>query len=352
VLLERGPILAHLEKDHLDYRTFRLMDEVQYDLEGKRFVENRLRKKFGARLQVQRVQPNLHMLWGLQACRGYEEGLLPPLNYRTFMGYDLANRRMGRFTRNLHGVAPDTVLLGLLNVKYVLTDKPVVGNRLKFVTKMLFRPNNFREEEIFKELPERFLHFALYENLDYLPKFLWGDRLRAVCDLERLDVNPSPAGSMLSMDERGMNLTYRRVDENSGETLLSTATLASDTVVSTASLWSQVVKDQALTIQRPEGDPNAFFVEKSDGEAGEILFLEAPYPGWVCRWEGGEAPLERVNAIMMGCQVPPEAGSLEIIYEPFSFRLGLFLSCCFVLLLSTVVCFLQYPAQRRVATEG
>ncbi len=330
VLLDRGPILDYLKADTGDYRIFRLMDEVQYDLEGKKFKENMERKQLGARLQIQRLQPNLNKLWGLQVCRGYEEGLLPPMNYRAFMGYDFHRRLMGRFTRNIHMFQPDTVLLGMMNVKYILVDKPVENDHLKPILGYDFRYANPKQMTLRPDLPPAFFQFALYENKDYLPKFIWSERIRAMCNLNVLDIKPG-LDNLVPIEGTQPNYTYLI-----GNTL-------SDVRSSTETLRTLVVKDQKLNAQRTEGNPNEYVLEKASGDSGEILMLEAPFPGWVCRWDGGAAPLERINSIMMGVEVPEGTVSFRFRYEPFSFRLGLFISCSFAMLLSGMVFFLRYP---------
>jgi hypothetical protein len=50
---------------------------------------------------------------------------------------------------------------------------------------------------------------------------------------------------------------------------------------------------------------------------------------------------------MMSCAAPKDAGSLEIRYEPFSFRLGFFLSCCSVLFMSALALFVEFPRNTR-----
>ena len=58
-----------------------------------------------------------------------------------------------------------------------------------------------------------------------------------------------------------------------------------------------------------------------------------------------ETPMTRVNAAMMRCEVPAGPTHMEIRFEPFSFRLGLFVCCCFALLLCSFVCFVRQPVR-------
>ncbi len=69
------------------------------------------------RLKWSVFQPDLNTFHGIRLFYGYEEGMLPQasliLGARFFRG-------------NLYSPAPDTTLLGLLGIEYLITDKPIV----------------------------------------------------------------------------------------------------------------------------------------------------------------------------------------------------------------------------------
>jgi hypothetical protein len=260
VLEDRGAVTDYLLKHPGEYRVFHLTSEIQHDLEENRFLVNRERKKMGALLQVQRLQPNLNTLWGIEALNGYEEGLLPSLNFRAFVDADTPRDLMGQFTRNLRRLPPDTQLMGLLNVRYLLCDQPLSYTHLRHVLKVfpldlqeqlgirnlnvlskevltdtqlgallgqlytlmtqktdrqrsdrfdrldmrifnarpdeelsrlhlklvavqILRPWNTEQAEEFDLLPVCQKQVALYENLDYLPRFSWKNDLEKICEL-------------------------------------------------------------------------------------------------------------------------------------------------------------------------
>jgi hypothetical protein len=102
-------------------------------------------------------------------------------------------------------------------------------------------------------------------------------------------------------------------------------------------------EEYLFNAQRANGSPNAFNLEKPAEDFGPVVMIEAAYPGWVCKWRSGSKPLERINAVMMACQLPKGPTVFQFAFEPFSFRMGFFLSCCFVLLLSSTIFFLDFP---------
>ncbi|HNY26322.1 MAG TPA: hypothetical protein PLA90_07710 [Candidatus Sumerlaeota bacterium] len=414
ILEDRGIVADYLLKHPGEYRVFHLTSEVQYDLEENQFQAYRERKKMGALLQDQRLQPNLNTLWGVDAINGYEEGLLPSLNFRAFIDSDNPRDLMGQFTRNLRRLPPDTQLMGLLNVRYLVCDQPLnythlrhilkvfpldiqdlLGIRnlnvlsrevltdaqlesllghlyalmtqktdkqrpdrfdridmrifnsipdekleklhLKLITVQSFRPWNAEQADEFERLPICQKQVALYENLDYLPRFSWKTALQSFCNLSALDVPPLPS-SMIPRSVTHPNYSYLlegalQADASGSTPTLSTFLKAGDT--------------DTLNIKRIAGSPNGYFVEKSAETSDELLMNEAPFPGWVCRWDNESSPLRRVNSAMMGVSVPEGPARLRILYEPFCFRLGLFLSCCFVLAVSCAASFLPFKQAAR-----
>jgi hypothetical protein len=339
VLEEQGRCLEVLRADPGEHRVFRLAREVPYFYGIHESYSWLAERRVAARLEVERVQPNLHRVWDVQGLAGYEEGLLPTLAYRAFIGHDMPRHRMGRFTRNLYVVpSPDTQLLGLLNVKYVLSDRPLGNPRLRLLASEVFEPtthaetmakqfmddpkgDGFLEPECFQEM--------LYENLDFLPRLQWGAPLRRYFTPEGLRVADHSPEGMVSMDLAEPNYAYRLLRDEA----------------TSAPLPVLLGREEGLAVGRPAASPDAYSFVKKAEESGEVILLESSYPGWVCRWPGGETPMESLNAGMMHCTVPPGPTQLEIRFEPFSFRLGLFVSCCFALLLCSFLCFIRQPVR-------
>ena len=52
------------------------------------------------------------------------------------------------------------------------------------------------------------------------------------------------------------------------------------------------------------------------------MLTDLHYPGWKATVDGRDAPIERVNYLMRGVQVPAGTHRVEFTYEPTSYRVG------------------------------
>lgn len=59
-----------------------------------------------------------------------------------------------------------------------------------------------------------------------------------------------------------------------------------------------------------------------------LVFADANYPGWRAFANGKPAYMETANFLFRGVEVPAGDSEIEMVYEPQSFRIGLFLSLC------------------------
>jgi hypothetical protein len=59
-----------------------------------------------------------------------------------------------------------------------------------------------------------------------------------------------------------------------------------------------------------------------------LVFADTYYPGWKAFVKQKPVPIERVNFLFRGLVVPPGKSQVEMIYEPQSYRLGMFLTLC------------------------
>lgn len=329
ILEERGPAVELLASPSEEWRLFRLMFEVPYDSDGYRLRRRQSIKKMTTRQQVQRLQANINMLFDVPICQGYEEGLQPTLDNYRFLS--------AQCRRNVFTPYPDTRLLGLMNVRYLMTDKPVFSDRLKPIQTARYTVLRPGDPMLYDDsLPMRawsndqadaLWRHAIFENLDFVPRFTWASDLRAHYDLEALDADPDKAPFDPASGRQLPFLGYRR---------------SSDTQTPEVSA-EQTRDERKISFYRPSSSPNAYVVKKSERVKGELVLLESPWPGWVCRWNGEKHPMKRVNAIMMSCEAPVGPAEVEVAFEPYSFRLGLFISCCFVMGLSALAFFYDYP---------
>lgn len=352
ILEEKGPLLTFFKENPGEYKLFRQMVEVPYDTDGKQIAKRLAYKEHAARLQAQRLQPNLNTLYDTQIIRGYEEGLLPTLSWMNFIE---------KYRRNLYSPSPDLFLMGLMNVKYIVTDRwyaDATRGCLKEIHRHSISPFGFmpglnaeQKGLKFYESPPNFwpeessdcMHFyALFENPCFLPKFFHGERLKDWVNLEAMNVDARQADPDIDWESP-------RVPIRDYRTTAFQEAPCPDLVDLPDAPWNQRPR---CTSSRREGSPNAFVVEKGETVSGPLIMVEGAYPGWVCKWEGGQAPMKRLNAVMMGCEMPLGAKTLEVVYEPHSFRLGLFISCVFAMIWAALIPFLAFPRRHRSPVKG
>jgi hypothetical protein len=108
-----------------------------------------------------------------------------------------------------------------------------------------------------------------------------------------------------------------------------------------------ITSDTALSL--PNGDrpgvariteyrPNRIVAEL-DGTGGWLVLSDVWFPGWTCRVDGVEVPVERANHTFRAVPVPPGAKRVEFTFAPRSYRVGWWVSVVAVvaLALATVV---------------
>lgn len=69
-------------------------------------------------------------------------------------------------------------------------------------------------------------------------------------------------------------------------------------------------------------------------EESVLVFADTFYPGWKAFVNQKPVPIERANFLFRGLVVPPGDSQVEMVYEPQSYRLGMFLTLCGLGLLS------------------
>jgi len=79
-------------------------------------------------------------------------------------------------------------------------------------------------------------------------------------------------------------------------------------------------------------EPDRMAMDVNAASAGLLVLSEVYYPGWVAAVNGKAAKIYQVDGALRGIAVPAGANSIELRYEPFSFRAGAALS------LLTLVC--------------
>jgi hypothetical protein len=93
--------------------------------------------------------------------------------------------------------------------------------------------------------------------------------------------------------------------------------------------------------------PNRVRVELTGDGGGFLVLADVWYPGWVCRVDGVEVPVERANHAFRGVQLPTGAKEAVFTFEPRTFRVGAWVSV--VSLVALVVAGIGVVARRAAA---
>jgi hypothetical protein len=231
-----------------------------------------------------RLQPHLGLLWKIGDVEGYTEGLLPTARWRDFLGH---------VHRNLHQHALDTRLLGVMGVRWIFTDAtttPVSTDTLRPVVQ-------FADDE-----GERQRLYTLLENPHALPRVLPRAVAQGIAPASRLD-------GLWSRGESETPVIHR---EEVAATLPDVS-------------WPDEGTLPRLPVRRR--GPNGFTVVNPDGFEGDLVLIQATYPGWVALDEvQGRRPVAALNAIWSTWSVSSAAERFDLRFEPESYRVGLFLS--------------------------
>jgi hypothetical protein len=73
-------------------------------------------------------------------------------------------------------------------------------------------------------------------------------------------------------------------------------------------------------------DPDAIALKVTTSRPAQLTLTDSYYPGWRASVDGKSAPIYRVNYAFRGIPVSAGKHTVELRYEPATFRVGLFLS--------------------------
>jgi len=81
--------------------------------------------------------------------------------------------------------------------------------------------------------------------------------------------------------------------------------------------------DSTATITMTEYSPKLMKYTSHSPVEAPAVFSEIYYPeGWVCRVDGNEVPIVRVNYLLRGAMIPAGDHSIEMSFEPKVFSTG------------------------------
>ncbi|MBI4787551.1 MAG: oligosaccharide flippase family protein [Chloroflexi bacterium] len=231
--------------------------------------------------------PNAGMLYGLSDIRGYDS--IIPKQYAELMGL-LAPQDELLYNRIAPFYSPDPLsspLINLLNVKYVLTTRPL--------------PNAGYTLVYDKEI-------QIYQNDRVLPRAFMVPQARVIADRAALLAEMKqfdPAREVLLEQDPG---------------------IAAQEIASACALNPvEIVKYSGSEV----------VVKSAQVCAGWLVLSDSYFPGWIAQIDGEDAPLYRADYNFRGVHVPAGEHLVRFKYSPVSFRAGLigsFLGAMLVLL--------------------
>lgn len=253
------------------------------------------------------LAPDTNLLAGVAILQGYEEGLLPTVRYKDFLF---------TFNRHFRDANPDARLLALGGARWIWSELPVTSAQWEPV----------KEGRGGGELRGGAIG-TLYRNT------LWRGAAFDKSDFPEVDwaalEGTYARGGKLMLQRNGVRIPYTNTDEH-GRT-------RTNTDAATPPRWTVEAPDvNTLVCRRVETGAGsgtkaeAGAESEAGGESGErqsLIVAQSVYPGWVARdAEGRRLSLKALNAWNTEIVHAPEQTEIRLAYEPWSFRLGAFVS--------------------------
>jgi hypothetical protein len=99
-------------------------------------------------------------------------------------------------------------------------------------------------------------------------------------------------------------------------------------------------------------DPDRIVLRTDGTAAGRLALMDSYYPGWRARVDGEPAAIEDFSRGFRAVAVPPGEHTVELRYEPASFRVGLFVSLVALLVLVAAGGALYFPRRASAAATA
>lgn len=244
------------------------------------------------------IPQNMWMPYGLESAAGYDA--MAPLRYSQFLGALRTGRVDTPYGRVAQVENYDSRLFDLLNIKYVLA----VKYDEKGIRNSEGKPRAIFQNPKFKLVFED-KTVQVYENLDVLPRaFLVDDFIVKKDNQKIIDQMLAPGFDLSQFVVVEEKINFKKEELNSLSAFLKE-------------------KEEAVFIKYQPLES----IIKTVSEDGGLLFIgDNYYPGWKAFIDGKETKIYRANFTFRAVLVPAGEHEVKLTYQPFSFRLGLFIS--------------------------
>ncbi len=228
--------------------------------------------------------PNLNLPAGRSLVQGYEEGLLPIVRYKDFLF---------RFNRSFRGENPDARLLAVGGARWLWSELPVRSPDWEAVGPVIGRRG------IGRLYRNRLWRGAAFDKSAF-PAVQW-DRLEG----------PFHETGQPALERATQRVPY--TDTNATDARpAAPENFQPQWTIELVTVNSLVVRPLLDSISRP---------------AEPLIVAQAVYPGWVARdADGRRLPVRALNAWNLEIDLKGQRRPITLAYEPWSFRLGAFLS--------------------------
>ena len=253
--------------------------------------------------------PDTAMLYGLMDVRGYEP-MVP-------------GRVLHFFETALHGevdiggalfILPDATLseqilnfLSLLNVRYILSRNTLSGSELSELSK-------FSQRQLKKVYDA---DVKIYQNGAALP------RAFVVHQVQQVTTGQAAFALLLSGELDVRHAVVIEVSEKEKQHQFRRPAGETDTGEGKA----RIHEKGAEAVQIMHYSPHQIDIQVRLTESGYLVLSDTYFPGWKAVVNGQEAALYQANYILRAVPLDPGQHQVSFVYDPFSFRLGLSLSC-------------------------
>lgn len=237
------------------------------------------------KLPVKTMPANSAMFYGIQDAQGYSS--FYPLRYNEYANTIAVGGRTPTVIGNkLYLGIYNSKLVDLLNVKYVMT------------------PGYLPEKDKFKLVYEG--EIEVFENREVVPRAFTVHRAKVITDKDAI------LAELLS--DRFEPLSYAVLEEPPGGPLPGLPSAGSPR--RTGGKAAEIVSYQS----------NQVVVRADIAEAGLLVLADTYYPGWKAFVDGREARIQRANYLFRAVYLEAGSHTVEFVFDPGSFKLGLAIS--------------------------
>ena len=277
-------MVADLFRANMGYNTAIPIDNAQPPTTGAiRYLQSRRPARFAGfdpRSNIQPLQPDLAMRYGLYDARGYD--------------YPVVDR----YDRWWRATAGPPEFFSIPTSEAMATPKALRGMSLLSVADIIQDPTDPAVRLPGLELAYSGRDARVYRNRNALPRAFVVDRQKVVSGADAaLEATLDP-----SFDAREVALTERPVAG------ISQAAPADEGT----SGWARLVRT----------DPERIVLRARARQRSLLVLTDVHYPGWKATVDGRPADIERVNYLLRGVAMAAGTHDVEFRYEPASWRLG------------------------------